>query len=172
MYLPLLTRWLIFAGRDAPWVGSLPLERMIISALNFIRYGVKNNPHLATPVMNILAGLSAFDAHLWLKVVQPIFEDSIFILALGHGSEIREPMWNSLQEFFANSCQRAFAMTNGNGDQSDSDVEGKMQIDHRPNETRAVVTFLWQVTVNCLQRAKHYIPYAAKAFSSGANMLR
>src|SRR5277367_6246578 len=162
----------LISGRDASWVGGLPLERMINSMLSFLRFHIKNNYHITTPVMNILAALSTIDAHLWLKVVQSSFEDSFFALAIDLIPEIREPIWNAMQEFFTSSCQRAFAVTNGNGEQSDSDVEGKMQIDHRPNELRNVVSYLWQVTVNCLQKAKNYIPYAAKAFSSGASMLR
>jgi len=162
----------LISGRDSSWVGSLPLERLITAMLNFLRFHIKSNYHIPTPVMNILAVLSTIDAHLWLKVVQSSFEDSFFALAIDHVPEIREPIWNAMQEFFTSSCQRAFAVTNGNGEQSDSDVEGKMQIDHRPNEMRNVVSYLWQVTVNCLQKAKNYIPYAAKAFSSGASMLR
>lgn len=168
----LLNGVLLMAGRDASWVGSLPLERMINSMLNFLRFHIKNNYHIATPVMNILAVLSTIDAHLWLKVVQSSFEDSFFALAIDLVPEIREPIWNAMLDFFASSCQRAFAVTNGNGEQSDSDVEGKMQIDHHPNEMGNIVSYLWQVTVNCLQKSKNYIPYAAKAFTSGASMLR
>src|SRR5208282_1362063 len=83
---------LLMAGRDASWVGSLPLERMINSMLNFLRFHIKNNYHIATPVMNILAVLSTIDAHLWLKVVQSSFEDSFFALAIDHVPEIREPI--------------------------------------------------------------------------------
>ena len=140
--------------------------------LNFLRFHIKGNYHIATPVMKILAALSTIDPHLWLKVVESSFEDSFFTLAIDHVPEIREPVWNAFQEFFVNSCQKAFAITNGNSEQSDSDVEGKMEIDYHPDETRSIVSFLWHVTVDCLQKAKLCIPYAAKAFSSGASMLR
>jgi len=145
---------------------------MINAMLNFLRFHVKSNYSITTPVMNTLGCLSVIDSRLWLKVVKSSFEDSFFALAVEPVPDVREPAWNAMQEFFTKSCQRAFAVTNGNGDQSDSDVEGKMEIDHRPNEIRDVVSYLWQVTVNCLQKAKNHIPYAAKAFSSAASMLR
>jgi len=145
---------------------------MINAMLNFMRFHIKNNYEIPTPAMSILSVVSTIDAHLWLKVVQPYFEPAFFRWAVDHVPLIREPFWNGMQEFFTSSCQRAFTITNGNSEQSDSDVEGKMQIDHHPNEMRNIVSYLWKITVNCLRRAKNYIPYAAKAFSSGASMLR
>jgi hypothetical protein len=140
--------------------------------LNYWRYLAKQGPSLATHVMRILMMLSMIDAPLWLKILQPEFEDLFFAMAVESvGDQHREAVWNAMEMSFNHSCLRSFTFMNGNSEQSDSDTESKMEIDHHPPD-QSIVGFLWQVTINCLKRAGAHILLAGKAFDTAATMLR
>lgn len=118
--------------------------------------------------------LTMINARLLLDVIRPEFEPLFFASAVEEASESnREHIWNSMQAFFTHSCIKAFMTVNGNGTElSDSDSENKMDIDFRPNDLRDIVSFLWQVTINCLKKGSAHIPLAGKAFDTSAQMLR
>lgn len=140
--------------------------------LNYWRYQAKQNPFLATPVMSILMMLSMIDARLWLKILQPEFEDLFFAAAVENvHDQAREAVWVSFESLFHLCCLKSFTVVNGNSEQSDSDPESKMDID-RSLPDHSVVGFLWQVMINCVKRARAYVPHAAKAFDAASNMLR
>lgn len=121
--------------------------------------------------MNILLVLSAMDVGLWLSIIQPEFESLFFAVAVEHPNDpTREAVWTSFGDLFTYCSMKAFSVVNGNNEQNDSDAESKMEIDHHPY--RNIVTYLWQVTLNCLKRAHAYISLAGKAFDTGANILR
>jgi hypothetical protein len=159
-------------GIGLPWVRSVPVERLVRAMLNYWRFLAKHLPQLSNAVMSILFILSTFDARLWLKIVQPEFEDLFFVLAVESLDEpARDAVWNSFQEFFSLSYMKAMATVNGNGVQNDSDAESQMDIDH-PTKERDIPTFSWQVTINCLKRASTHIALAGKAFDSASSMFR
>src|SRR5947207_13685086 len=121
--------------------------------------------------MNILLMLAAMDAPLWLSIVQPEFEPLFFAIAVEHPNDpTREAAWTSLGDLFTCCCMKAFTVVNGNSEQSDSEAESKMEIDHHPD--RNIVTYLWQVTLNCLKKANAYTSLAGKAFDTGATIFR
>jgi len=139
--------------------------------LNNLQFHARQNLYLPGPVMSILSVLSKIDSLLWLKTLRPQFGDFYFALAVENPNEqIRDISWNALHDLFASACQRAFGVTNGNSVQTDS-YEIEMEIDE-PNEMRDIVSFLWQVVIQCLRRSGPHLLFASKAFETGANMLR
>jgi hypothetical protein len=154
-------------------VASLPVERLIATLLRILRFQGQLNGYLATPVFNILFTLSSIDAELWMKILRSGFEGQFYAMAVECQNEsIRENSWNCLLAFFTSLCRESFAITNGNGDHSDSDNENKMDIDRTPAEGRDVILFIWEVAIGCMRNSHVYISQASKAFETGANMLR
>jgi hypothetical protein len=145
----------------------------VVALFENMQANALHQPNLATPILNVFFSLSSVDPRLWMTTVKSEFERIFYGLAVEcpHDS-IRDCAWNSLKEFFAKTCQAAFRTTNGvNGNASDSDVDSKMEID-QPDEKKDIVKFLWEVMMQCLKKSTNHIPYAAKAFETGAIMLR
>jgi hypothetical protein len=138
--------------------------------LNYWAHIATQDPYLSSSVMNILYSLSTMDAALWLSIIQPEFEPLFFAVAVEHPNDsTREAVWASFGDLFTYCSMKAFAVVNGNSEQNESDAESKMEIDH---PSRNIVTYLWQVTLNCLKKANAYISLAGKAFDTGTNILR
>ena len=149
------------------------MERLITALLRILRFQGQLNAYLATPVLNILFSLSSVDAELWMKILRPGFEGQFYAMAVECPNDsIREHSWNCLLSFFTSVCRESFAVTNGNGEHSDSDNENKMDIDRIPAEGRDKILYLWEVAMGCMRNSDVYISQAYKAFETGANMLR
>jgi hypothetical protein len=173
MHMGMIFQNFLTVDPEPSWIRRMPVGRMIKAMLNFMRFQARQNFHLALPVMHVLSGLAALDAKLWLKVAD--YEFKKLFIAMGLESSIdstRENIWNALLDFFQVACHKAFAVTNGNSEQSDSDVESKMDIDQPTNDMRRVVLSLWQLTLDCLKKAEVFISFASKSFETAANMLR
>jgi hypothetical protein len=154
-------------------VHSLPVERLVTALLQILRYQGPQNIYLTHPLLKIIFTLSSIDPTLGLNVLNPVFEDYFFPLAVECQTEsIRESAWNCVLSFFTTACERAFPVTNGNEEHSDSDNENRMDTDRKPTEWRDMVLFLWDVAMESMRRARNYIPTSSKAFETGANMLR
>jgi hypothetical protein len=118
--------------------------------------------------MHVLFMLSVVDSRLWLKFLQPEFEDLFFAMAIENARDVaREASWTSMGELFYRSLKMA-PVVNGN---NEPDAENNMDVDHSPLG-RGITSFLWQVTINCLKRATGHIPLAGKAFDTAAIMFR
>jgi hypothetical protein len=153
---------------------SLNLERVIQMALNYWHRTTRVCQFLCTPALNIMLMLSRRDRRRWLSLMQPQFEDAFFACAVAFSSEsLREAAWSALEFVFASACSQAFSVVNGNGseNQSDSDVENRMDIDPEPGE-RAIVSYFWTLMLNCLKRASEHVAFASKAFESAVNIFR
>lgn len=153
---------------------SLPLERVTQMALNHWQHAMGVCQYLCTPLLNVMLMLSRRDRRRWLALVQPQFEDAFFALAVPYPSEaMHEAAWGALEFVFESACSHAFSVVNGNGieNQSDSDVENRMDIDPELGE-RAIVNYFWTMMLNCLKRAAEHVTFASKAFESAVTMFR
>jgi hypothetical protein len=153
---------------------SLPLERVTQMALNHWHSTTRVCQYLCTPLLNVMLMLSHRDRRRWFALVQPQFEDAFFAVAVAYPSEIlHEAAWTALEFVFGSACSQAFSVVNGNGsgNQSDSDVENRMDIDPELGE-RAIVNYFWTLMLNCLKRAAEHVTFACKAFESAVNMFR
>jgi hypothetical protein len=153
---------------------SLPLERVTQMALNHWQQATRVCQYLCTPLLNVMLMLSRRDRRKWLALVQPQFENAFFALSVPYPSEVmHESAWTALEFVFGSACSQAFSVVNGNasGNQSDSDMENKMDIDPELGE-RAIVNYFWTLMLNCLKRAAEHVTFAGKAFESAVNMFR
>lgn len=126
-----------------------------------------------THLLNVLFALSSIDGDLWMKLVEAEFEPRFFALAVACPNDaVRANAWDGMKAFYAKVCNALSVATNGHGEQSDSDTETKMEIDLAPKSTQRLAWYLWMTSLNCLKASDQFIPLAAKAFETGANMLR
>lgn len=157
---------------ETPWISDLPVERVLKALLKTMQLHAHRSPYVVAPVLNILFSVSSIDTPQWLEVLSPTFCTRFYALAVAcPNNAIREHAWNCFRAFFAKCCQGAFSPMN-EIEENGSDIESRMDIDPTPSEVRDIVSYLWDVMIDCLIMAKSDIPHAAKAFETAAEILR